>query len=812
MNLRPPRILPLAAAILLSLSTMASPFGQVPVQADSSISISGNVVGAAGNLGGVAVSACATDWGSCAAPTQTDNAGHFSFEGVQPGLYLVTFQPGPHYLWGYYQGPGLTQDVGSATPVDATGGSATLTNVQLPAADVISGTVTGADGALRLIEPTACDAAGNCTTSQADEAGNYTIGGLAPGAYTLQFLDDTESALNADLHPYVSGYYTGSGLSPDRGAALPITLTDGDVTLPNLNLQIGAVLSGTVSGAAGNLGTIQITACPAGMIGACVSAMTDDRGNYAIRGLWPNDYTLMYQDFNRTYVRAYYSSTGPVLQQGDATRVTVGASGLNMTPFQLLTAGTIKGAVTGTAGHLGWISISACPVGGGDCAWSSTDDSGGFTVDSLPPGTYTLNISDYSGYFPSGYYAAPGVLVPTADEATQITVPPSVAGLVVALAFAGSATAPNPPMGVTATAGNGAASVSWYPASDNGSPVTSYTATASDGSSCMTTTLSCTITGLTNGTSYTVAVTATNAIGTSDPSWMPVSVTPTGPVQTGVVKLAIAATSHTGVAGSPITVTVSALDRKGKPVKGYAGTVHFSSTDLRGGLPTDYTFTAADGGSHTFTVSMATAGAQAVTVSDGSLTTKRWAISVKAGPALSLVLTGPNSTTAGASQHYRVLAIDAYDNIATGCTDTMAVHSTDAATFKTAGLQAVSVDDYASNLLGYQDDIAVSPGKADSISISGLPGSTNSGVASNATVTVHDKFGNVATGYTSRVHFASNDRAAILPADYTFTAVDRGVHNFAITLTTKGNQWVTVRDTGKNSIGGMARVLVIPLK
>jgi hypothetical protein len=297
------------------------------------------------------------------------------------------------------------------------------------------------------------------------------------------------------------------------------------------------------------------------------------------------------------------------------------------------------------------------------------------------------------------------------------------------------------------------------------------------------------------------------------------------------VKLAIAATSHTGVAGSPITVTVSALDRKGKPVKGYAGTVHFSSTDLRGGLPTDYTFTAADGGSHTFTVSMATAGAQAVTVSDGSLTTKRWAISVKAGPALSLVLTGPNSTTAGASQHYRVLAIDAYDNIATGCTDTMAVHSTDAAlssptksfalvrgtrafaaTFKTAGLQAVSVDDYASNLLGYQDDIAVSPGKADSISISGLPGSTNSGVASNATVTVHDKFGNVATGYTSRVHFASNDRAAILPADYTFTAVDRGVHNFAITLTPKGNQWVTVRDTGKNSIGGMARVLVIPLK
>jgi hypothetical protein len=575
-----------------------------------------------------------------------------------------------------------------------------------------------------------------------------------------------------------------------------------------------------------------MTACPVDIIGACSSAMTDDRGNYAFRGLWAGAYTIrLLNDFTRTYIRAYYSSTGPVLQQGDATPVTVGASGLTMAPFQLLAAATIKGTVTGTAGHLGWISISACPVGGGDCAWSSTDDSGNFTVDSLPPGTYTLNFTDYSGYFSSGYYAAPGLLVPTADEATQFTVPPTVAALVVPLTFAGSATAPNPPMGVTATAGNGAATVSWYPATDNGSPITSYTATASDGSSCVTTTLTCTITGLTNGTTYTVAVTATNAIGSSNSSWTPVSVTPTGPVQTGVVKLAITAASHTSVAGSPVTVTVSALDKKGKLVKGYTGTVHFSGTDLRGSLPTDYTFTATDGGSHAFSVSLATAGAQAITANDGSLTTKRWAISVKAGPALGLIVTGPDSATAGVSQHYRVLAIDAYNNVATGCTDTMAVHSTDAAlstptpsialvrgtraftaTFKTAGLQALSVDDYASNLLGYQDDIAVSPGKAASISINGLPSSSNSGVASNATVTVHDKFGNVVTGYTGTLHFASNDRAAILPADYNLTAADGGVHQFAITFATPGNRWVTARDVDKHSIGGAARVAVVPLQ
>jgi hypothetical protein len=36
-------------------------------------------------------------------------------------------------------------------------------------------------------------------------------------------------------------------------------------------------------------------------------------------------------------------------------------------------------------------------------------------------------------------------------------------------------------------------------------------------------------------------------------------------------------------------------------VTGYTGTVHFSTNDPRATLPTDYTFTAADAGVHTFT-------------------------------------------------------------------------------------------------------------------------------------------------------------------------------------------------------------------
>ena len=80
---------------------------------------------------------------------------------------------------------------------------------------------------------------------------------------------------------------------------------------------------------------------------------------------------------------------------------------------------------------------------------------------------------------------------------------------------------PRPPVNLTATPGNTHATISWTaPTNTGGSPITSYTATASPGDkSCMTTTAtSCTISGLTNGTTYSVSVTASNAVGTSDPS------------------------------------------------------------------------------------------------------------------------------------------------------------------------------------------------------------------------------------------------------------------------------------------------------
>ena len=49
-------------------------------------------------------------------------------------------------------------------------------------------------------------------------------------------------------------------------------------------------------------------------------------------------------------------------------------------------------------------------------------------------------------------------------------------------------------------------------------------------------------------------------------------------------------------------ITVTALDSSNNMGATYTGTVHFTSTDPTAILPADYTFTAADAGTHTFNV------------------------------------------------------------------------------------------------------------------------------------------------------------------------------------------------------------------
>ncbi len=71
-------------------------------------------------------------------------------------------------------------------------------------------------------------------------------------------------------------------------------------------------------------------------------------------------------------------------------------------------------------------------------------------------------------------------------------------------------------------------------------------------------------------------------------------------------------------AGSTGSIRVTAADANGNRVPSYRGTIHFTSSDAEARLPADYTFTAADNGTHVFvgTVILKTAGTQWVRATD----------------------------------------------------------------------------------------------------------------------------------------------------------------------------------------------------
>ena len=293
----------------------------------------------------------------------------------------------------------------------------------------------------------------------------------------------------------------------------------------------------------------------------------------------------------------------------------------------------------------------------------------------------------------------------------------------------------------------------------------------------------------------------------------------------------------TETAGGTAQVTVTAYDAYGNVAAGYTGTVAVSSSDGHALLPADYTFTAGDAGQHTFAVTLKTAGTQSITVSDTltpSLTDSETGISVLPAAARTLTVTGfPATETAGVSDQVTVTAYDAYGNVAAGYTGTVGLSSSDnhaglpadytftvldagthtfTVALETAGTQSITAQDVATpSITGTESGITIDAAAAHSLAITEFPTSDTAGVSHTVKVTAFDAFGNVATGYTGTVAFSSSDVHAGVPADYTFTAVDAGIHTFSITLDTAGNQSISAQDVAAGSIAGTeGGILVSP--
>ena len=282
------------------------------------------------------------------------------------------------------------------------------------------------------------------------------------------------------------------------------------------------------------------------------------------------------------------------------------------------------------------------------------------------------------------------------------------------------------------------------------------------------------------------------------------------------------------IAGTVFSVTLTALDAFGNTVKGYTVTVHFCSTDAQASLPADYTFTAADAGKHTFGVALKTAGTQSLTLQDtvnAATASSVSGILVKEAVTSTFSATGfPATTTAGVAQTFTLTVTDAYGNVATGYRGTVSISSSDAqaglpinytfgtadagvhtftAILKTAGIQSITVKDTANAaLISTQSGINVTASTtAGSFAVTGFP-ATTAGVAQSFTVTARDAFGNMCTAYAGTVTFSSSDAKAGLPASYTFTAADAGMHTFTGTLKTAGTQSISVKDSASSTVLG----------
>jgi hypothetical protein len=300
-------------------------------------------------------------------------------------------------------------------------------------------------------------------------------------------------------------------------------------------------------------------------------------------------------------------------------------------------------------------------------------------------------------------------------------------------------------------------------------------------------------------------------------------------------NFAVAGFPSSVTAGAGGTITVTARNADGTTATTYTGTVHFSSTDPQAELPPDYTFTAADNGTHTFSTTLKSAGTQSLTATD--VTIPRIAgsesgIAVSPAAAGAFILAAPANVTAGASFSLTLTVQDAYGNVVTGYVGAVHFSSTDpqaglppdytfttaddgthtfSTTLKSAGTRSISATDTATRTLsGGVSGIAVSPAAASKFLLT-APASANPGTAFSLTLTVEDAYGNVVTGYVGTVHFSSSDTKAKLPANYTFTAADKGVHTFAnaASLRMKGKQTISVTDTQNRALTATDSINVV---
>jgi hypothetical protein len=548
--------------------------GATPLTNGTSYPIELRAVNAVG-IGSASGAQSATPYTTPGAPTLTTAAG-----GMVPAnqTLIVSFTAPASNGGSAVTGYQYSTDAGATWLNRTDGQSATSTTMTISALSA-DGTTPLVNGTSYSVEIRAENAAGNGPGSAVATGIPVNL----PDAPTLTSVTPENGALGVAFTPGSNG---GAAIT-----AYQYSLDGGSTWTPTGSLSssftIGGLTNGTnysVTVEAENqqgfsASSAAVSATPATVPGQ-PTITTTTRGNQSIMVAFSAPSTggspiLSYQystDGGATWTTATASSSPLVITALSTNGVTPIANGTSY-PVEIRAVNAMGDSLASSSVNVapasapGAPTVTLTPGNGVIAVGVSVTNNGGSPVTGID---YSLN----GGAFVSTGTTGSSFTIPGLTNGTVYTVSVRAdntigSGTPSVPASATPITVPGAPLDVIAASDAGSADIVWTaPASNGGSPITGYTATAytssagttTAGTACTTATLACTITGLSNGTTYYIGVVATNVAGSGSVSNPLQSVTPLArpgaPTLTGITSgdsyLSVSFTAGTA-GGDPIS-------------------------------------------------------------------------------------------------------------------------------------------------------------------------------------------------------------------------------------------------------------------
>jgi hypothetical protein len=379
----------------------------VETQVPDGLRISGTVRNPEGDpVAGVSVQAQGSTSGS-SVPSAAD--GSYHVVGLTPGSYtLRVYAPdGSDFPSGIVVEGAVVADDGNAdgTPYELVDADLADQPIALFRGRSISGHIANASG--KPVEVSAVDASSRPLFAVAGD-GTFTVRGLYPGAYHLQFT--VPESLGGQF-PY--GNYNGQGkLLVDQSLdGVAIDVTPGDVTGVEAVLKSLPILSGTLRDVAGPVQGAMLNACDPDR--GCARAIAAADGTWRVRNVPPGSYTIQAGAIHHVVVGYAAGRSNP--DPFAAVPVSVGTTSVTGLAIVLPLGSSISGTVTGPGGvPLAGIDVTAGSTTGGIWEFGPggvvTDAAGNFTASGLVNGSYKLSISPPDGSpYVGGYWSSGGL-------------------------------------------------------------------------------------------------------------------------------------------------------------------------------------------------------------------------------------------------------------------------------------------------------------------------------------------------------------------------------------------------------------------